>query len=226
MELRFNARQDTIHAFSTPIFGLRLTDPEPLNRDLKALILADERADPGIQRSNVGGWHSREDFLSRTDRVIVAFKEIALTVIRVIVPHMLGGECRFDVGVAGWANVLRDGGENRRHVHPGNHISLVYYVEVGEPEVPDSGALELFDPRAHVEMSTMPEDPLGRNLVIQPHNGQFVAFPSWMYHQVNRYRGKGERISIALNAHISGIVRDQARGQAPADLAVAANANR
>lgn len=210
MELRFNARTDVIQAFATPIFGLRITDPEPLNADLKALILQDESADPGIARSNVGGWHSREDFLSRPDRAIRTFREMALTAVQVVMPLVVGGPCRYDVQVAGWANVLRRGGHNRRHVHPGNHLSLVYYVDVGAPAAsgtPGSGALELLDPRAHVEMATLPEDPLGRNLVVQPYNGQLVIFPSWMYHQVTPYDGDSQRISIAVNAHISNVVR-------------------
>ena len=74
MELRFNARTDVIQAFATPIYGLRIFEAEPLNADLKSLILNDESSDPGVQRSNVGGWHSREDFLSRPERAVRTFK--------------------------------------------------------------------------------------------------------------------------------------------------------
>ncbi|EDP64754.1 hypothetical protein BAL199_04819 [alpha proteobacterium BAL199] len=211
MELRFNARTDVIQAFATPIYGLRIFEAEPLNADLKSLILNDESSDPGVQRSNVGGWHSREDFLSRPERAVRTFKELALTAVRTVMPLMVGGACRFDVKVAGWANVLRRGGQNRRHVHPGNHLSIVYYVDAGTPAAASDasvgGALELIDPRAHVEMTTLAEDPLGRGLIVQPYNGQMVIFPSWMYHQVNPYQGDAERISIAVNAHISNVMR-------------------
>jgi uncharacterized protein (TIGR02466 family) len=211
MELRFNARTDVIQAFATPIYGLRIFEAEPLNADLKSLILNDESSDPGVQRSNVGGWHSREDFLSRPERAVRTFKELALTAVRTVMPLMVGGACRFDVKVAGWANVLRRGGQNRRHVHPGNHLSIVYYVDACTPAAASDasvgGALELIDPRAHVEMTTLAEDPLGRGLIVQPYNGQMVIFPSWMYHQVNPYQGDAERISIAVNAHISNVMR-------------------
>src|SRR3546814_17324190 len=46
-------------------------------------------------------------------------------------PHIVGGECAFDMQLSGWANILRAGGLNQRHLHPGNHVSLVYYVETG-----------------------------------------------------------------------------------------------
>jgi len=138
-----------------------------------------------------------------------------VTAVRTIVPHIVGGECAFDMQFSGWANVLRAGGLNQRHLHRGNHVSLVYYVETGgvadaqvDPDIPEtSGALELMDPRGHFEMATLREDPLGRNLIIRPENGRLVAFPSWLYHQVTPYQGEGERISIAVNVQISNVMR-------------------
>jgi uncharacterized protein (TIGR02466 family) len=210
MELQFNARTDVIQAFATPICGFRIVGCEAFNAALRAVILQDEKNDPGVKRSNVGGWHSREDFLQRPDPTIKAFREVALAAVQAVMPMLIGTGHRYDVQVGGWANVLRRGGQNRRHIHPGNHISLVYYVAAGDPpppDAPESGALELFDPRSHVEMSTLPADPLGRTLVIHPYDGQIVTFPSWMYHQVTPYMGERERISIAVNARVSNVVK-------------------
>src|SRR3546814_14468586 len=117
-------------------------------------------------------------------------------------PHIVAGKCAFDMQLSDLANILRAGGLNQRHLHPGNHVSLVYYVETGgvaeaqvDPDIPEtSGALELMDPRGHFEMATLREDPLGRNLIIRPENGRLVAFPRWLYHQVTPYQGEGERI--------------------------------
>ena len=35
--------------------------------------------------------------------------------------------------------------------------------------------------------------------VVRPKAGRLVMFPSWILHQVRPYRGKVERISIAMN---------------------------
>src|SRR3546814_14006791 len=122
---------------------------------------------------------------------------------RNMVPHNKGGESTFEMQVSGWANGLRAGGLNQRHLRPGNHVSLVYYVETGgvaetqvDPDIPEtSGALELMDPRGHFEMATLREDPLGRNLIIRPENGRLVAFPAWPYHQGTPSQGEIGRAS-------------------------------
>src|SRR3546814_16944085 len=109
MELRFNPRKDSIHAFSTPVFGFRLADSDALNRDLKTLILAEEQRDPGLRRSNVGGWHSRDAFLSRNHPAITAIHEVMVTPVRTIVPHIVGDECAFDMQFSGGAKIPPDG---------------------------------------------------------------------------------------------------------------------
>ncbi len=41
-----------------------------MNRDLGAIILAQEVEYPSLGRSNIGGWHSRPDFLNRRDPAV------------------------------------------------------------------------------------------------------------------------------------------------------------
>ena len=208
MQVRFDPRTDVVQAFPTPVYTFRLDGGEPLNAALKALILKSESEHPGVRRSNLGGWHSAEDFLEWPDRAVGVLRQAFLGAIRAIVPHTVGRDCRFDVQLAGWANVLRRGGMNKRHVHPGNQISLVYYVEAGAPAPandPDSGVFELLDPRQRADLALLPGFPGGESLLIQPANGLMIGFASWMYHQVNPYRGDGERISIAVNAHVSNL---------------------
>ena len=43
-----------------------------MNRDLQALILAEEAKYSSLGRSNIGGWHSRPDFLGRRDPAVSA----------------------------------------------------------------------------------------------------------------------------------------------------------
>src|SRR3546814_12798343 len=136
-----------------------------------------------------------------------------VTAVRTIVPHIVGGECAFDMQLSGWANILRAGGLNQRHLHPGNHVSLVYYVETGgvaeaqvDPDIPEtSGALEMMDPRGQSEMATLREDPLGRNLIIRPEKGSLVAFPTWHYHKVTPYSGAVAPLSTRATAPISRV---------------------
>ena len=50
-------------AFPTLIGRLQIPDADAMNRDLQALILAEEAKYSSLGRSNIGGWHSRPDFL-------------------------------------------------------------------------------------------------------------------------------------------------------------------
>ncbi|MBL6600086.1 MAG: 2OG-Fe(II) oxygenase family protein [Alphaproteobacteria bacterium] len=210
MELKFDSRTDMVNAFATPFFLFQLDDSERLNAALKALILDKERSNPGVRRSNIGGWHSEDDLFSWNDRAIDALRQAALGAVQAVVPLMIGGDCDFQVTLAGWANVSRTGAYNKRHTHPGCQVSAVYYVEAGSPpteDAPESGTFEFIDPRPHAEMSALPGEAIGRPMTIQPLNGRMILFPSWLYHQVNPYLGEAERISISFNAHVSNLVR-------------------
>ena len=54
--------------FPTLIGRFRVPDADAMNQDLQALILAEEEKYASLGRSNIGGWHSRPDFLNRRDR--------------------------------------------------------------------------------------------------------------------------------------------------------------
>ena len=210
MELKFDSRTDMVSAFATQFYVFQIDDSERLNEALRSLILTKEREEPGVRRSNVGGWHSDDVLFSWDDRAVEALRQAALGAVQTVVPLMIGGSCDFQVNLAGWANVSRYGAYNKRHTHPGSQISAVYYVESGSPpneEVPESGTFEFIDPRPHAEMSALPGEAIGRPVTVQPLNGRMILFPSWLYHQVNPYLGEDERISISFNAHISNLVR-------------------
>ena len=59
-------------AFPTLIGRFRLPDADGINQELQALIIAEEAQYPSLGRSNIGGWHSRPDFLSRRDPAVSA----------------------------------------------------------------------------------------------------------------------------------------------------------
>ena len=47
--------------FGTPISSYLWADSDTLNAELRNVILQQEKADQGLMRSNVGGWHSKTD---------------------------------------------------------------------------------------------------------------------------------------------------------------------
>jgi uncharacterized protein (TIGR02466 family) len=204
MQLPFNMRRDLKMVFATPMGTIDLPGAEELNPRIAEVILAREKADGGLQRSNKGGWHSGDDLLTWPE---LQFADLADT-FRSATSHMIAatsGKLRFNVDLAliAWAIVNRPGAFNSPHVHPENHWSGVYYVQTSDFSVDPinkAGQIEFADPRAAAFMVRMPEQ---KDLLsLTPLQGTIVMFPSWLHHWVNPFSIDSVRISIAFNARI------------------------
>lgn len=131
--------------FSTPVVVDNLMELG-LNDALETAILERRAADPGINRSNLGEWHSDLELFrwggEPARRLLARVFELARaeTVMKASSP----GES-FEWMADGWANVNGPGASNTAHAHPGCFWSAVYYVRV-DPGT--GGELILFDPRS------------------------------------------------------------------------------
>jgi len=89
--------------------------------------------------------------------------------------------------ISGWGVVLRDGGYQKRHVHPEGVISGVVYLKT--PLLTSSAESRegnlVFSRKANYE--------------IIPEVGKVVIFPSYLPHETVEIRGGEERICIAFN---------------------------
>jgi uncharacterized protein (TIGR02466 family) len=190
-------------AFPTLIGRLQVPDAGVMNRDLQALILAEEAKYPSLGRSNIGGWHSRPDFLTLRDPAVAALTTWLTWTLRRMVAASTGSDSlQGTLSVSAWATLCRAGAYHAPHSHPDSAWSGVYYVDPGTASVeePLSGVLEFLDPRAGVEAVTAPGDPYGEPYRVRPQAGLLVIFPSWLYHWVHPYTGQTPRIAISFNA--------------------------
>jgi len=194
-------------AFGTPIIAYPWPDSDGLNAELRATILARQGESQGIMRSNVGGWHSANDFFAWEAPGIAGFRkraeQIAIEATRAITV-VKDAARTFGFRFEGWANVTRHGGYNTVHDHPNSVWSGVYYVDGGDAPAegqPMSGKLELVDPRTGVNMIHIENTVLHGRYVIDPLPGLMVVFPSWLKHFVHPYFGQAPRISIAFNVY-------------------------
>jgi len=190
-------------AFPTLIGRLQIPDADVINRDLQALIIAAEAEYSSLGRSNIGGWHSRPDFLSRRDPAVAALTVWVTWGLRRMIAATAGANAaEAKLSIAAWATICRTGAYHAPHSHPDSAWSGVYYVDSGSgsPGQPLSGVLEFLDPRAGVEAVTAPGDPYGEPFRIRPQAGLLVIFPSWLYHWVHPYAGQTPRIAVSFNA--------------------------
>jgi len=198
-----------ISAFATPVMSYSWADSAPLNDALKSIILAAERQGAaGVTRSNVGGWHSGDDFLTWNHAAIrtvcARIGEMTKAMTRATTSVKEGART-YDYAFDGWANVSRHGNYHSAHNHPRCVWSGTYYVASGapDPDGPLNGRLELLDPRAGANMMRLEGTMLEARYLVAPTPGAMVMFPAWLTHMVHPFYGAGERISIAFNVKMT-----------------------
>lgn len=205
--------------FPTYILETRLKDWAGLNDALKSVIVRKQAADPGISRSNIGGWHSDTKMLQWGGEPA---RRLGLATLQLCGAYthdkgMRGPAPRFEMALEMWANVSPPGASNQMHAHPGCVWSGVYYVDDGGDA--QSGKLVLHDPRFPMNRMVAPDLVFAADGAIEemrveitPEPGKLVAFPSWLMHSVKAHKGARDRISIALNVIAIPVRKNQ---QAP-----------
>ena len=89
--------------------------------------------------------------------------------------------------LSGWSVVLREGGHQKRHIHPESVVSGVFYIQVPvESADEDKKEGNLVFPSNNMKMVT-------------PKEGMVVLFPSYLAHETIPISGNEERICIAFN---------------------------
>jgi len=191
--------------FSVPIFYFDLDNSNEINLKLKNLIFDWKDKDKGIERSNVLGWHSKDDMHTKnqfnffTDEINNIQSEIHLTE-----EYANNTELRVENM---WANINHKYSYNRFHTHPGSLWSGVYYVQ----SPPNCGSIlfKLVD-RDLYGTPTYEKDNIDRQthqwqtIEHKPIEGRVILFPSWLGHEVQQnltdVEGEnGNRISISFN---------------------------
>lgn len=199
--------------FATPLSLRTVQGAAALNAGLERAIFTRRQSYGGNRVSNVGGWQSLPNLLDWPEPEV---KQLAAEVDYAVqqmwaLPAALERrppqrQKRAFYQSFGWANVNEAGDYNIMHMHPGNHLSVVYYVATGKP-APDhktNGRLELRDPRPAANFCEMPNSIASGTLLIQPQPGLMVVFPAWIDHWVHPFQGEGQRISIAMNIMFDG----------------------
>ena len=197
-----------VSLFATPIVLIDLPDAAALSADLRRTILEREKSHPGTEHSNLGGWQSEWDMDRWGGAPAIKLLAVARNSANKVTTNRQGQSVSIAWKANMWANINRSGHGNEFHSHPGSFWSAVYYVDDGGIDADPSlgGELEFMDPRGPGPAMYAPNLAfgsaglsVGANEVVRPRAGRMVMFPSWVLHQVRPYRGKAERISIALN---------------------------
>ncbi len=188
--------------FVTPLIGGYLPESAELAAELEPIILARWEADPGIARSNVGGWHSDTRMLEWAGepmrRLVARIVDLADANTEDLRAQEKG---RRGWVLEAWANVSQAGASNVAHTHPSCFWSAVFYVKVGEGE---GGEILFHDPRLPYLNMHAPDLRFRhfgpeQEMALRPSMGMLLLFPSWLSHSVLPWSGEEPRISVAVN---------------------------
>ena len=202
---------DRFALFSTPMFVYDPPNTESLNRELTERFVAESIAKPGIQRANMGGWHSIPDVAHRDEPIFQ-------TLIQIIVDHAIQSMQQIATAIGkrslqpvrcaahAWAMVMRDGDYTIVHDHGNSHWSASYYLDEGDADLtkyPNSGLFAVLDPRGSSRHIPGIEEASQSTFTVRPKTGRLVLFPGWLEHYVHPYRGTRPRVAIACNLTVS-----------------------
>jgi uncharacterized protein (TIGR02466 family) len=192
-------------AYPTPVHSRVMPGHGHVNTRLREVILEHERGEPGLRKSNIGGWHSETDLLKWNCAEIATVLDWFGQAVKqlndfMVAPEYVSGE----MDASAWANVCREGDYHQPHYHPASDWSGVYYVASGSEGVEPgpAGRIDLLDPRTATGQMDTPGRPFTGTLQFPPEPGLLIVFPSWLMHHVHPHHGSAERISIALNARM------------------------
>lgn len=196
-----------IYLFPTVCFLKNHRDVTELNKELEAFILQQEKEEAGLKKSSIkGGYHSSRRFFEIDNPAIQKLKKLIVNDSLEYMRDFWKSESNVpleEVGAIkmkmnGWSVILREGDISTPHLHPRANLSGVYYVTgIPQPDNATEGNLVLSDPR--IRAGVAPIRNQASNVMIQPHAGNVVMFPSYMEHYVLPFKGEGTRISIAFN---------------------------
>jgi uncharacterized protein (TIGR02466 family) len=202
--------------FPTSIMVRHLDGMADTNRALAALICGLEQTERNgsFGTSTKGGYQTPENLL-RADHpqaaspALLILKQHIAAAMQAYARLLIGQECIHppsDVQFSswGWGVILRGGNWQGHHVHPGAHISGVYYVAAPPAALmgdTDAGKISFFDPRPRANMSQLLTQ--ATRHMESPTPGDMVLFPSWLEHSVAPFEGEGERICIAFNVQLT-----------------------
>ena len=102
-----------------------------------------------------------------------------------------------------WVNYTKNGEGHHRHQHPNSFLSGVLYVDAG-----DGDNITFFKTRNEI-LKIEPNEWTELNSTswwLEAEPNHMYIFPSELQHMVERRDGEGERVSIAFNSFLRGIM--------------------
>ena len=198
--------QEIFKFFPEPVFKYKLDNFKNLNKKLSEYIYKLHGQDKdGLERSNKGGWHSKNFELTVKDSIQNKFAIILQKYILKVFQNNGWKTENKNIRIKEmWAIINKNGDFNVAHTHPNCYLSAAYYVKAPEK----CGMFQVENPNIakrnfYPEIKTKNE--LNSDVVgIEIDEGDLLIFPGYLPHKVKANRSNEDRIVISFNVDIRG----------------------
>ena len=197
-------KNEILKLFPDPILKYKLDDYKIFNKDLEKYIYKlYEKDTKGIERSNRGGWHSKNFNLSEENSIQ---KKFAIKIQEYILDcfQNMGWKIK-DKNIRikeMWAIINGKENFNVIHTHPNCYLSSAYYVKASKncggfiaenPNIAKRYAFPQIANRNELNVEAAR---------IEVEEGDLLLFPSYLPHKVGKNESGNDRIVISFNVDI------------------------
>ena len=195
------SNHETIKLFPEPIFKYQFENYKKINNELEKYIYKlYEEDNNGLERSNRGGWHSKNFRLAEKDSIQQKFAiQVQDYILKTF--QSLGWKIK-DKNIRikeMWAIINKRHDFNVVHTHPNCYLSAAYYVKAPK----DCGNFKVESPNiakryAYPEIANQNE----LNVEVASINiseGDLLLFPAYLPHKVGKNESDDDRIVISFN---------------------------
>ena len=186
------------NAFPTPVGFFDVENSKPINEGLTNFLYSIKEED-GPQRSMVGGYHSKDDLLSRNNTFIQQFHKIISEQIKEYHSKVSKVQMGPNTRMVSWCMIYPAGARSEPHLHSGADYSSAYYCKV--PKLSNGeGNFVGVDPRQVARWDNNFRGQCHMNVTAK--EGQGIIFPGWLDHYVTPHKSDEDRICITTNIFI------------------------
>ena len=194
-------KYNIVPLFPSIVHQVQMDNYDDIRPEVISYIYKQKRKDPqGVSNSNWGGWQSADTY-TKSDNILSSTVKSLLG--KYLWEHNIISLDK-DVSIINmWININNRGSCNVPHTHPNSHFSGVMWIKIP----PKSGRIWFDSPftfQAYDEINTYSEGfkkdfSTYLDYYFTPTEGQFLLFPSYLYHRVEPNESKEDRISLSFN---------------------------
>lgn len=195
-----NGNIGLVDHFSIPVYSLDIKDFTQHQQALIDYCLSLKKVNPGLDRSNVNGWHSKDDLFTDNNPHIKWMVKKITNIAQTAAGHFHGEQRQGKPEIkALWANVNDSGAWNAPHQHLPADWSGVLYLSAESNEKPTTSGITNGDLLFFNPMPMGPRFDRPATISYRPVNGRILIFPAYAMHMVAPHFQDNPRISISFN---------------------------